>query len=493
MKKTALFSSLRLCALSIFITAVPTLIDAKQTNFLFFLVDDMGWADIGANGSKFHETPNIDRLAKSGMRFTQGYAAGSVCSPTRASIMTGRHPVRVDITDWIPGQSNRKTNPLLHPDDLSHLPLAEVTIAEALKEHGYQTFFAGKWHLGNKGQWPTDQGFDINIGGHHRGSPPGGYYSPWSNPALKAKQPGEYLTERLTDESVKFLEERDKTSPFLLYLSYYNIHTPIQAYKKHIDHYKAKAAKAFQDVTPTEPEHDGINRTRQDNPALASMVAAVDDSVGVLLDKLTELKLDKNTVVIFFSDNGGLSTLGRLGPGCNLPLRAGKGWLYEGGVREPTIIRAPDVTQPNSVSHKPMVSMDFFPTMLDLAGLPLQPKLHVDGQSLLPHLKGDDSGQRTFYWHYPHYHGSTWKPGASIRDGDWKLIEFYHYKNFELYNLADDPGERQNLAKAKPTKAKLMRAKLLAWQKQMQAKMPVPNPDYDPNAKPDKRKPKKNQ
>ena len=493
MKKTALFSSLRLCALSIFITAVPTLIDAKQTNFLFFLVDDMGWADIGANGSKFHETPNIDRLAKSGMRFTQGYAAGSVCSPTRASIMTGRHPVRVDITDWIPGQSNRKTNPLLHPDDLSHLPLAEVTITEALKEHGYQTFFAGKWHLGNKGQWPTDQGFDINIGGHHRGSPPGGYYSPWSNPALKAKQPGEYLTERLTDESVKFLEERDKTSPFLLYLSYYNIHTPIQAYKKHIDHYKAKAAKAFQDVTPTEPEHDGINRTRQDNPALASMVAAVDDSVGVLLDKLTELKLDKNTVIIFFSDNGGLSTLARPGPGCNLPLRAGKGWLYEGGVREPTIIRAPDVTQPNSVSHKPMVSMDFFPTMLDLAGLPLQPKLHVDGQSLLPHLKGDDSGQRTFYWHYPHYHGSTWKPGASLRDGDWKLIEFYHYKNFELYNLADDPGERQNLAKAKPTKAKLLRAKLLAWQKQMQAKMPVPNPDYDPNAKPDKRKPKKNQ
>ena len=493
MKKTVLFSSLRLCALSIFITAVPTLIDAKQTNFLFFLVDDMGWADIGANGSKFHETPNIDRLAKSGMRFTQGYAAGSVCSPTRASIMTGRHPVRVNITDWIPGQSNRKTNPLLHPDDLSHLPLAEVTIAEALKEHGYQTFFAGKWHLGNKGQWPTDQGFDINIGGHHRGSPPGGYYSPWSNPALKAKQPGEYLTERLTDESVKFLEERDKTSPFLLYLSYYNIHTPIQAYKKHIDHYKAKAAKAFQDITPTEPEHDGINRTRQDNPALASMVAAVDDSVGVLLGKLTELKLDKNTVVIFFSDNGGLSTLGRLGPGCNLPLRAGKGWLYEGGVREPTIIRAPDVTQPNSVSHKPMVSMDFFPTMLDLAGLPLQPKLHVDGQSLLPHLKGDDSGQRTFYWHYPHYHGSTWKPGASIRDGDWKLIEFYHYKNFELYNLVDDPGERQNLAKAKPTKAKLLRAKLLAWQKQMQAKMPVPNPDYDPNAKPDKRKPKKNQ
>jgi len=493
MKTTKLCVPLCLCALCVFITATPALIAIKQTNFIFFLVDDMGWADIGANGSTFHETPNIDRLAKSGMRFTQGYAAGSVCSPTRASIMTGKHPVRVDITDWIPGQPNRATNPLLHPEDRSHLPLEEVTLAEVLKDHGYQTFFGGKWHLGDKGQWPTDQGFDINIGGHDRGSPPGGYYSPWRNPALKAKRPGEYLTERLTEESVKFLEERDKTRPFLLYLSYYNIHTPIQAYKKHIDHYKAKAAKAFEGKTPTEPEHDGINRTRQDNPALASMVAAVDDSVGLLLAKLTELKLDESTVVIFFSDNGGLSTLSRPGPGCNLPLRAGKGWLYEGGVREPTIIRAPGVTQPGSVSHKPMVSMDFFPTMLDLASLPLQPKRHIDGQSLIPQLKGNDSGMRTFYWHYPHYHGSAWKPGASIRDGDWKLIEFYHYKNFELYNLADDPGERQNLAKAKPTKAKLLRAKLLAWQKQMRAKMPLPNPDYDPNAKPGKRKPKKNQ
>ena len=477
--------SLRLCALCIFITTAPTLDAAKHTNFLFFLVDDMGWADIGANGSTFHETPNIDRLAKSGMRFTQGYAAGSVCSPTRASIMTGRHPVRVDITDWIPGQSNRPANSLLHPEDRGHLPLEEVTIAEALKEHGYQTFFAGKWHLGDKGKWPTDQGFDINIGGHHRGSPPGGYYGPWSNPALKAKRKGEYLTERLTEESVKFLKEHDHAKPFLLYLSYYNIHTPIQAYKKHIDHYETKATKAFEGKTPSEPEHDGTNRLRQDNAALASMVAAVDDSVGTLLAELKKLKLDENTVVIFFSDNGGLSTLGRgrPGPGCNLPLRAGKGWLYEGGVREPTIIRAPGVTQPGSVSHKPMVSMDFFPTILELADLHLQPKLHTDGQSLVAQLKGDDSSQRTFYWHYPHYHGSAWKPGGSIRDGDWKLIEFYHYKKFELYNLANDPGERHNLAKAKPKKAKLLRAKLLAWQNQMRAKMPVPNPDYESKAK----------
>ena len=456
---------------------------AKHTNFLFFLVDDMGWADIGANGSTFHETPHIDRLAKSGMRFTQGYAAGSVCSPTRASIMTGKHPVRVDITDWIPGQPNRPTNPLLHPEDQHSLPLEEVTLAEALKQHGYQTFFAGKWHLGNEGEWPTDQGFDINIGGHHKGSPPGGYYAPWTNPTLKAKRKGEYLTERLTEESAKFLESRDKAKPFLLYLSYYNIHTPIQPYKKRIDHYKSKAEKSFTGPTPFEVEHDGKTRTRQDNPALASMVAAVDDSVGALLDKLEELKLDDNTVVIFFSDNGGLSTLGRIGPGCNVPLRAGKGWLYEGGIREPTLIRAPGITRPGSVSHKPMISMDFFPTMLDLAGLPLQPKLHVDGRSLLSQLKGNDTGQRTLHWHYPHYHGSSWKPGASIRDGDWKLIEFYHYNNFELYNLAKDPGERTDLAKRNPRKAAELSAKLSAWQKRMKAKMPVPNPDYKAEGK----------
>ena len=452
----------------------------KHTNFLFFLVDDMGWADIGANGSKFHETPHIDRLAKSGMRFTQGYAAGSVCSPTRASIMTGKHPVRVDITDWIPGQSNQPTNPLLHPEDRNSLPLEEVTIAEVLKQNGYQTFFAGKWHLGKEGEWPTDQGFDINIGGHHKGSPPGGYYAPWTNPALKAKKKDEYLTERLTDESAKFLETRDKSKPFLLYLSYYNIHTPIQPYRKRVDHYKSKAGHTFIGTTPIQPEHGGKTRMRQDNPALASMVAAVDDSVGALLNKLEELKLKENTVVIFFSDNGGLSTLRRIGPGCNLPLRAGKGWLYEGGIREPTIISAPGTTKPGSVSTKPIISMDFFPTMLDLAGLPLQPQLHVDGKSLLKQLKGNDSGQRTFHWHYPHYHGSTWKPGAAIREGDWKLIEFYHYNNFELYNLANDLGEQNNLSDTLPNKAQELKEKLKKWQKRMNAKMPTKNPNYAP-------------
>ena len=437
----------------------------------------MGMMDLGTYGSTFHETPNIDRLANTGMRFNNGYAACPVCSPTRASIMTGRHPVRVDITDWIPGLANRKTNKLIHPDDRDNLALEEITIAEELKGHGYQTFFAGKWHLGNEGHWPTDQGFDINIGGHHRGSPPGGYYAPWNNPTLEAKKKDEYLTERLTEESTRFLENRDSDKPFLLYLSYYNIHTPIQAYRKHIGHYQKKAEK-FSGTTPTEQEHSGQTRMRQDNPALASMVSAVDDSVGTLLAKLDELGLSDDTVVIFFSDNGGLSTKPKMGPGSNSPLRAGKGWLYEGGIREPTIVRAPGVTKPGSVSDQPVISMDFFPTMLELAGLPLRPNLHMDGRSLLPELEGKKGKSRPLYWHYPHYHGSTWKPGASIREGDWKLIKFYDQEKVELYNLKKDPSEKKDLAKKNSEKSKELEYKLIAWQKQMNAKLPEPNPNY---------------
>jgi len=437
----------------------------------------MGMMDLGTYGSTFHETPNIDKLAKTGMKFNYGYAACPVCSPTRASIMTGRHPVRVDITDWIPGSANRKTNKLIHPEDRDNLALEEITIAEELKGHGYQTFFAGKWHLGNEGHWPTDQGFDFNIGGHHRGSPPGGYYAPWNNPTLEAKKKDEYLTERLTEESTRFLEKRNSNKPFLLFLSYYNIHTPIQAYRKHIGHYQKKAEK-FSGTTPTEQEHSGQTRMRQDNPALASMVSAVDDSVGTLLAKLDELGLSDDTVVIFFSDNGGLSTKPKMGPGSNSPLRAGKGWLYEGGIREPTIVRAPGVTKPGSVSDQPVISMDFFPTMLELAGLPLKPNLHADGRSLLPELTGKKGKPRSLYWHYPHYHGSTWKPGASIREGDWKLIKFYDQEKVELYNLKKDPSEKKDLAKKNSAKSKELEYKLIAWQKQMNAKLPEPNPNY---------------
>ena len=464
-------------AIIFLVVALASVGHAKQTNFVFFLVDDLGWADVGCFGSDFYETPNIDALAASGMKFTNGYAACPVCSPTRASIMTGRHPVRVDITDWIPGRatSSVKDAKFKHVDDRNNLALSEVTIAESLKQNGYQTFFAGKWHLGDKGHWPTDQGFDFNIGGNSKGSPPGGYYAPWTNPTLKAKQQDEYLTERLTAESLRFLDTRENDAPFLLYLAYYNVHTPIQPYKKRIDHYQAKV-KQFTTDSPPIKEHDGVSRSRQDNPALASMVAAVDDSVGEILGKLDELNLSDNTVVIFFSDNGGLCTLGgRAGPTSNLPLRSGKGWLYEGGVREPTIVRAPSVTKAGSESDVPIVSMDFFPTMLELAGLPQQPKLHADGQSLVSLLKGGELPHRELYWHYPHYHGSSWAPGASIRDGDWKLIEFYHYDNVELFNLKNDPGEQTDLSQTEPEVRDRLLEKLHAWQKRMNARMPVPN------------------
>lgn len=467
-----------------------------KTNFVFFLVDDLGWADVGCFGSTFHETPNIDALAKSGMKFTNGYAACPVCSPTRASILTGRHPVRVNITDWIPGASaSGAYNPRFKQiEDRNELALEEVTIAEELKKSGYSTFFAGKWHLGSEGFLPTEQGFDINLGGHDRGSPPGGYYSPFKNPYLANNENGEYLTERLTKESIKFLESRDKT-PFLLYLSYYNIHTPIQPYKKRIEHYQQKANSEFGDTTvAAKQERRGVSRMRQDNPELASMVAAVDDSVGSILTTLDELKLADNTVVIFFSDNGGLCTKPTAGPGCNLPLRSGKGWLYEGGIREPMIVRAPGVTSAGSVCNKPVMSTDFFPTMLELADLPQQPKLHSDGTSLLPLLKGEAMERKPLFWHYPHYHGSTWTPGAAVRDGDWKLIELYEFGETELYNIAADIGETKDLSKAMPEKTKQLQNLLSSWQKDIGAVMPTPNPNYDADAPfhgPIPRKPRK--
>jgi len=449
----------------------------RRPNFVFFLVDDLGWTDLGCYGSDFYKTPHIDALASSGMKFTNAYAACPVCSPTRASILTGRHPVRVDITDWIPGMDIRHAqNPIFAMiKDRDNLALEEVTIAEVLQQHGYQTFFAGKWHLGDRGHWPTDQGFDINIGGNQFGSPPGGYYAPWKNPTLKAKQPGEYVTERLTDESLRFIDQRETERPFLLYLSYYNVHTPITPYKKRRDEFKRLAARRFDDETPYREEHAGKSRLRQDNAAYASMIAAVDDSVGRLLKKLDDAGLRDDTVVIFFSDNGGLCTSRNIGPTSNLPLRSGKGWLYEGGVREPMIVRAPGVTQAGKVCETPVVSMDFFPTMLELAKLSTMPKLHVDGLSLMPLLRGDgDLPPRKLYWHYPHYHGSTWTPGASILDGDWKLIEFYHWNEVELYNLADDPGEQHDLSTTYPEKTKALLDSLHDWQRRLGAKMPQP-------------------
>ncbi len=451
----------------------------KRPNFVFFLIDDLGWADLGCYGSTFYETPNLDRFAASGMRFTDAYAACPVCSPTRAAIMSGKHPARLNITDWIPG-SNPKNQRLLGPEDLHQLPHSEVTIAEILKAKGYTTFFAGKWHLGGEGYFPEDQGFDINKGGHHKGSPPGGYYSPYKNPCLTDGPEGEYLPDRLADESIRFLEDQGE-DPFLLYLSFYTVHTPIQACKRHLEKFQKKAAtlpSLGEDALT--PEHDGFTRARQDGPEYASMVHAMDENVGRVLDALDRLGLDDNTVVIFTSDNGGLSTKPgkRLSPTNNGPLRAGKGWCYEGGIRTCLIVRAPGVTRPGSESSEPVYSTDYYPTMLELAGLPPMPEQHRDGLSLASVLKGASLSRQALYWHYPHYHGSAWKPGAAVRAGDWKLVAFYHHDKVELYNLKDDLGERNNLAESMPEKRREMEALLRRWQQDVGARMPIPNPKY---------------
>jgi len=451
----------------------------SKPNFVFILVDDLGWADLGCYGSSFYETPNLDRLASEGMRFTDAYAACPVCSPTRAAIMTGKHPVRVDITDWIPGQ-DPKNRKLLGPKDKTELALDELTLAEVLKQNGYKTFFAGKWHLGKEEYYPEDQGFDINKGGHHKGSPPGGYYSPYKNPNLADGPDEEYLTDRLTDESIRFIRDNIK-DPFLLYLSYYTVHTPIQASKRHLDKFKKKLSRMpDQGENSQRAEHEGFTKLRQDLPEYASMVYAMDENVGRLLAELKRLGLDNNTHVIFTSDNGGLSTLKHRGyPTSNLPLRAGKGWCYEGGIRVPLIIKAPGVTRENSTCSEPVTSMDYFPTLLPLSNLDLMPEKHTDGKSLIPLLNGENDLKRdALYWHYQHYHGSTWTPGAAVRSGDWKLIEFYHYDKVELYNLKEDLSEQINLADKYPEKTKQLLDMLHNWQKDLGAKLPEPNPDF---------------
>ena len=437
---------------------------AERPNILFLLVDDLGWADLACYGSTFHETPHLDQLAKDGVRFTDAYCAASICSPTRASLMTGKHPVRVEITDWIPGGGG-KDQKLRTPEDRHELKLEEVTIAEALQAGSYRTFYTGKWHLGGKGFGPDQQGFEV-------------YYDPHQNSSKGSPGRGKttgrkHATLDLTRETKKFITAH-QDEPFFAYVAYYDIHTPIIAEKKYLAHYQAKAAKLGPAPTAIK-EHEGLSRPRQDNASLATMVQAVDDSVGDLLAHLDTLNLARNTYVFFYSDNGGLCTKKTVGPGCNLPLRASKGWLYEGGIRVPLIVRMPDRKRAGSAPTQYVTSTDFYPTLLDLAGLPPRPKQHPDGRSFTGILNGTKERQapRALYWHYPHYHGSTWTPGAAIRDGDWKLIEFYHYGGYELYNLRDDLAESRDLAPDEPERARGLLHKLHLWQRELGAKLPA--------------------
>ncbi len=450
----------------------------QQPNFVFILVDDLGWADVKCNyPESFYDTPNIDKLAASGVRFTNAYSANPVCSPSRAAIMTGKHPNRVDITDWIPG-NDPKMRPLLGPQDRNELALEEITIAEKLNEKGYLNCFVGKWHLGGEGFYPEDQGFDINIGGHDKGSPPGGYYSPYKNPKLTDGPEGEYLTDRLTNESIKFINE-NKENPFFLYLAFYTVHTPIQASKKHIETYLEKRKALGLDSVPHGKEGEGWTKMEQENADYASMVAAMDENVGRIIDALKEQELDKNTWIIFTSDNGGLSTLYRKNaPTSNDGLRAGKGWCYEGGIRVPLVINGPGIVERGSVSNEPVISMDYFSTILNLAGIEHEDN---DGENLVPLLaEGKLLERDELFWHYPHYHGSAWKPGSAIRKGDWKFVVFYEDERMELFNLADDPGETTDVSEDYPAKTTEMKKLLDKKLTETNAKFPQHNPDYAP-------------
>ncbi|MCK4432087.1 MAG: sulfatase [Candidatus Aminicenantes bacterium] len=424
-----------------------------KPNFVFFLIDDLGWRDVGCYGSTFYETPNIDKLASQGMRFTNAYAACPVCSPTRASILAGKYPARLNLTDWIPGHG-RKNPKLIVPKFSQQLPLKEETIAEALKSAGYVSASIGKWHLGEELYYPEKQGFDLNIGGTHKGQPPA-YFAPYQIPTLKEGKEGEYLTDRLTDEALAFIE-KNKDRPFFLYLPHFAVHTPIQGKEEKADKYKNK-------VKPGQ---------EQNNAMYAAMIESVDESVGRVLKKLELLGIAGRTVIIFMSDNGGLTRMTS-----NAPLRAGKGTLYEGGIREPMIIKWPGVTKPGKTCDVPVTSTDFYPTMLEMAGQPLKPEQHQDGLSMVPLLKESGTIKRdALYWHYPHYHFTT--PAGAVRQGDWKLIEYYEDGRLELYNLKEDISETTNLVEKMSEKALELKKMLANWRKSVDAKMPAPNPDY---------------
>jgi arylsulfatase A-like enzyme len=456
-------------------------------------MDDLGWRDLGVYGSSFYETPNLDRLAAQGICFSDAYAACPVCSPTRASILTGKYPATLGLTDWIDwtGRVHPARGKLIDVPYVDHLPLEETTVAEVLRAAGYHTWHVGKWHLGGPAYRPEKQGFERNVAGCDWGSPRHGYFAPWGMPNLEEGPEGEYLTDRLTDEAIRLIESNDDGRPFFLNLCYYSVHTPIQAKAEKIAKYEAKAKalgldqlQALEEGAPFPCEHKKdrriVRRLFQSDPVYAAMVESVDENVGRLLQALDESGQAENTLVVFFSDNGGLAT-SEGSPTCNAPLAEGKGWTYEGGTREPLIVRWPATVEAGAWCQTPVTSTDLYPTILEAAGLPLMPEQHVDGVSLLPLLTGSGPlAREAIYWHYPHYGNQGGTPGSSIRVDDHKLIEFFEDGRLELYNLRQDVGEAHNLVDAIPTLAHDLAARLAAWRERVEAKIPQPNPKYVP-------------
>ena len=455
--------------------------DAGKPNVVIILADDLGWTDIKCFGSDFYETPHIDSLASEGMKFTQNYSACTVCSPTRAAMLTGKYPARLHITDWIPGMMPENPK-LLVPNWTKFLPHAEVTLAEVFKEAGYDTAIIGKWHLGQEPFYPKTQGFELNIAGTDKAAPPS-FHAPWKIPNLSEGTDGEYLTDRLAEEAVKFIEQ-SKDKPFFLYLPHFAVHTPIQGRADLVAKYRAKL----------QPHH------RHRNIDYAAMVESLDAAVGRVLSTLKEQGIDQRTIVVFTSDNGGLITRETT---TNAPLRFGKASAYEGGVRVPLIVRWPGVIPKGLVSNTPTITMDFFPSVLEATGVKnLESNSATgasgrDGVSLLPLLKQTGTlAERDLFWHYPHhqhYQLGGAMPYGAIRSGDYKLIEFFNDMHVELYNLSDDAGEQQDLVNSQPDRVNELRNRLHQWRSSVGAQMPIPNRSFDPTkpeyvAPPSKRK-----
>ncbi len=448
----------------------------RPLNFVFFLADDLGWADTTPYGSDLHETPNLERLARESVRFTHAYAAGPVCSPTRASIHTGKCPARLGITIWRESARtpprNRRLIPPMVEENLAH---SEASIAKILRQAGYLNAHVGKWHLGNAEHYPETHGFDVNIGGTVWGAP-ATFFWPYSGgqlyggeyryvPGLQGGKPGEYLTDRLTDEALKVIDSASGR-PFFLNLCHHTVHTPIEGKPDLVERYRRK-------ITP------GM---RHKNAAYAAMVHSMDESVGRVLARIEQRGIADRTVVIFFSDNGGYIDPWR-GEAVtnNYPLRSGKGALYEGGIRVPLMIRWPGGARSGVTCDEPVSSVDLYPTMLEMAGLAgiASHNAAVDGKSLVPLLKNPDArlGRDELFFHYPHYYQTT-TPVSAILARDWKLLEYFEDGHLELYNLRDDLSETRNLAEAMPDKAKELGARLVAWRQSVNAPMPAPNPNF---------------
>lgn len=475
------------------ICALLTTVDGQPKkrhppNIVFFLVDDLGWRDTGPYGSTFYETPNIDQLATESMKFTNAYAASPVCSPTRASIMTGKYPARLHATDWFgaeqPEQLLQKPRfgvhqKLLPAHYVENLPLTEITLAEALAAGGYKTFYAGKWHLGKTpAYWPEKQGFDINKGGNDWGGPVS-YFSPYHNPRLSDGPKGEYLPDRLADETSAFIQQ-NKNRPFFAYLAFYSVHEPLQAPVDVVKKYEVKKRRL---KLTDDFGREGVSKVRnnQAHPLNAAVIESMDRAVGKVIGELKAYGLYENTAIVFFSDNGGVS-IGQDLPTANYPLRGGKGWLYEGGIREPLLVRWPGVTKAGSLCNGLVSSTDFYPTLLEIAGLPLRTAQHLDGKSFRPLLSGKQRARAPLFWHYPHYSYQESAPASAVRDGPYKLIRWYEDGREELYNIDADQQESRNIVGEQPAIAARLGRELDDWLIKQGAWLPTANPSYDSSA-----------